>query len=306
VEKRPSIWNDVPRAERLKARAFTAGIMLPGLLCLVVFLAVPCVSLAVLSTATKGEFGAINWTFSADNYWRLLGYSMFGWSPDFLYILLRSLREAFFTTAICVLLSYPLSFYIASRKSSFSRFVWLVLLTVPFCTNVVIRTYAWQLVLGPSNPLAKLAALVSLQPPGTPLYPGFLAVYLGMITTFLPFTALPLYASIERMNWWLPLAARDLYADRWLVFKQAILPQTVHGLYVGVVITFVPAMAMYVVTDILGGAMYMFVGNIIQHQFSQARDWPFGAALSLALMLLTLASFALFKTSRHTRKGEMY
>jgi spermidine/putrescine transport system permease protein len=305
VDDLSGFWNTA-RGDSVRRGGLTLALALPGLLCLVVFLAAPCVSLVLLSTATRGEFGNIQWTFTLENYKRLIGFNLFGWSPDFLLIMLRSLREAFFTTAACVLLSYPLSFYIASRKSVFERFVWLVMLTVPFCTNVVIRTYAWQLILGPANPLAKLASLLSLQPPGAPLYPGFFAVYLGMITTFLPFTALPLYASIERMNWWLPLAAKDLYADRWMVFKQAILPQTVHGLYVGVVITFVPAMAMYVVTDILGGAKYMFVGNIIQHQFSQARDWPFGAAISIALMALTLLSFALFKTSRLTRKGEMY
>ncbi|MDR1082188.1 MAG: ABC transporter permease [Deltaproteobacteria bacterium] len=298
-------WNTA-RGDSLKKNSFTAALVLPGALCLIVFLAAPCLSLVILSTAERGEFGTIHWSWTWENYRRLIGFNLFGWSPDFLFIMLRSIREAFFTTAVCVVLSYPLSFYIASRKNRFERFVWLVLLTVPFCTNVVIRTYAWQLILGPGNPLAKLASFLTLQPPGAPLYPGFFAVYLGMITTFLPFTALPLYASIERMNWWLPLAAKDLYATRYKVFMQAILPQTVHGLYVGVVITFVPAMAMYVVTDILGGAKYMFIGNLIQNQFSQARDWPFGAALSLALMALTLLSFALFKTSRLTRNGEMY
>ncbi|MDR2613194.1 MAG: ABC transporter permease [Deltaproteobacteria bacterium] len=295
------------RGDSIRRRSFTLALVLPGMLCLAVFLAAPCVSLLLLSLATRGEFGTIHWTtLTLENYKRLIGFNLFGWSPDFLFIMLRSLREAFATTLACVILSYPLSFFIASRKSSFARFVWLILLTVPFCTNVVIRTYAWQLILGPGNPLARLASFLTLQPPGAPLYPGLFAVYLGMITTFLPFTALPLYASIERLNWWLPLAAKDLYSSNWLIFKQAILPQTFHGLYVGVIITFVPAMAMYVVTDILGGAKYMFVGNIIQHQFSQARDWPFGAALSLALMALTLISFWIFKTSRITRQGEMY
>jgi spermidine/putrescine transport system permease protein len=297
-------WSTTKGLE-MKKRGFMLGLVLPGTLCLIVFLAAPCVALFILSLAERGEFGTIRWTVTGENYMRLIGYNLFGWSPDFLFIMLRSLREALVTTAACVILSYPLTFYIASRKTPFWRFFWLMLLTVPFCTNVVIRTYAWQLVLGPGMPFAKLAALLSLQPPGTPLYPGFLAVYLGMITTFLPFTALPLYASIERMNWWLPLAAKDLYASSWMVFKQAILPQTIHGLYVGVIITFVPAMAMYVVTDILGGAKYMFIGNMIQNQFSQARDWPFGAALSLALMFLTLLSFALFRTSRLAGKGEM-
>ena len=116
-----------------------------------------------------------------------------------------------------------------------------------------------------------------------------------MVSTFLPFMALPLYASVERINWDLLEAARDLYASRWQVFVKAVLPQTRPGLGVGIIVTLVPAMAMFVVTDILGGAKYMLVGNLIQQQFTQARDWPFGAALSLGLMLLTLLSLAAFR-----------
>ncbi|MDR2460578.1 MAG: ABC transporter permease [Deltaproteobacteria bacterium] len=288
---------------RFKSRTFTTALIAPGLFCLIVFLAVPCLSLIFLSLASKGTYGNIEWTISLENYKRLLGYNLFGWRPDFFFILLRSLREAFVTTVVCIILSYPLSFYIASRKTPLSRFVWLVLLTVPFCTNLVIRTYAWQLLLDPQSPITQVAAFFGMVPKGSPMYPGAFAVYLGMITTFLPFMALPLYSSIERLNWQLPQAAKDLYASPYLIFKQAILPQTIHGLYAGIIITFVPAMAMFVVTDILGGAKYMLIGNLIQQQFSQARDWPFGATLSLALMCLTLLSFALFRTSRISREG---
>lgn len=278
----------------------------PALLCLTAFLAAPCLGLVVLSFTQRGQFGDIQWVFTIENYKRLLGFSLYGWSPDFLYILLRSLRDAFTTTALCVLISYPLAFYIASRKSPFSRLVWLILLNIPFCTNIVIRAYAWQLILGPGLPPAEGAAALGLIPDGAPLYPGAFAVYLGMVTTFLPFTALPLYSAIERLNWNLVLAARDLYASKRRVFFEAIFPQTVHGLFAGVVITFVPAMAMYVVTDILGGAKYMLIGNLIQLQFAQARDWPFGATLSLALMAFTLLSFALFRTTRATKDSGVY
>ena len=281
-------------------------IAFPALLCLTAFLAAPCLGLLFLSFTQRGEFGEIQWLFTFENYKRLAGWSLSGWSPDFLYILLRSLRDAFVTTLACVLLSYPLGFFIAGRKTGFSRLTWLILLNIPFCTNIVIRTYAWQLILGPNTPLAQVCAFLGIVTPGTPLYPGAFAVYLGMITTFLPFTALPLYASIERMEWSLVLAAKDLYASRMKIFFEAVFPQTIHGLFAGIIITFVPAMAMYVVTDILGGAKYMLIGNLIQLQFSQARDWPFGAALSLGLMILTLLSFALFKTTRLTKDSGIY
>jgi spermidine/putrescine transport system permease protein len=262
--------------------------------------------LVLLSFAQRGEFGDIVWLLSFENYKRLIGFSNYGWNPDFFFILLRSLREAFVTTFLCILISYPLALFIATKKSPFSRLVWLILLNIPFCTNIVIRTYAWQLLLSPQFPPAQISSALGITSPGSALYPGGFAVYIGMITTFLPFTALPLYAAIERMNWSLVEAAKDLYASKVKIFFQGIFPQPVHGLFAGIIITFVPAMAMYVVTDILGGAKYMLVGNLIQLQFFQARDWPFGATLSLALMVLTLLSFALFKTTRLNKDTGIY
>jgi spermidine/putrescine transport system permease protein len=116
-----------------------------------------------------------------------------------------------------------------------------------------------------------------------------------MVSMFLPFVALPLYASVERLDWNLVEAANDLYAGRTRVFTQAIVPQTLPGLSVGVVLTCVPAMGMFVVPDLLGGAKYMLVGNLIQQQFGTSRDWPFGAAVSMALMALTMISLQLYR-----------
>jgi spermidine/putrescine transport system permease protein len=289
---------EVSRAGRLRLRGLMLS--LPPLAWLTLLLAIPCLSLAALALATRGQYGQVVWELSLDNLKRLLGYGLFGWSPDFLWILLRSVRVALVTTGACVLLAYPLTFHVATRPRR-ARVFWLALIIIPFWTNVVVRTYAWLLVLSPGLPPARLAALIGLIPPGSALFPGQLAVYLGMVSAFLPFMALPLYASVERLDWDLVEAAQDLYASRWLVFRRSILPQTRPGLSVGIIVTFVPAMAMFVVTDILGGAKYMLVGNLIQQQFAQARDWPFGAALSLALMLMTLLSMALLKGGRARR-----
>ncbi|MDR1577269.1 MAG: ABC transporter permease [Deltaproteobacteria bacterium] len=261
----------------------------PGLLWLTILLAIPCLSLVAMALASRGQYGEVVWSFSLENLRRLIGFGLFGWSPDLFYILLRSLLLATITTLLCVLIAYPLTFHMASRRPSI-RVFWLILVIVPFWTNVVVRSYGWLLILGPQLPPARLAAFLGFIPPGSALYPGTLAVYLGMVTTFLPFMALPLYASVERLDREILEAARDLYANPFLVFWRVTLPQTTPGLSVGIIMTFVPAMAMFVVTDILGGAKYMFIGNLIQQQFSQARDWPFGAALSLGLMILTLLS----------------
>ena len=272
----------------------------PPLAWLMIFLALPCAGLVILSLAQRGDYGEVAWTLSLENYRRLLGYGLFGWSPDNLLILGRSLWVGLVTTVLCVLLAYPLTFYIATRPPR--RRVWLLmLLVVPFWTNVVVRTYAWLLILSPGLPPARLAAWLGLVQPGTALFPGPAATYLGLVSTFLPFMALPLYASVERLDWELLEAARDLYASRLAVFREAILPQTRPGLTVGVIVTFIPAMSMFVVTDLLGGAKYMLIGNLIQNQFGASRDWPFGAALCLALMVLTLAGLMLYRRRERSR-----
>jgi spermidine/putrescine transport system permease protein len=175
------------------------------------------------------------------------------------------------------------------------RYLWLTLIIVPFWTNMVIRTYAWLLILAPEMPLAQLASFLKLIPPDTPLYPSAFAVYMGMVSIFLPFVALPLYSSVERLDWSLVEAAQDLYASRVRVFTQAILPQTLPGLTVGVILVFVPTMGMFIVPNLLGGSKYMLVGNLIQQQFGPSRDWPFGAAISMALMVLTMISLQLYR-----------
>lgn len=270
----------------------------PGMLWIMLFLTIPALSLIILSFTTRGSYGEIEWIFTLDNFKRLAGYGLFGWSPDYLMILLRSVIVGFVTTVVCVIMSYPLAFFLSTRPKS-TRYIWLIALIIPFWTNLVIRTYAWQIVFAPGLPLAKLAAMLHIVPPDTPLYPSSFAVYVGMISAFLPFVALPLYSSIEKLDWSLIEAANDLYCTKWRVFSQAILPQTLPGLSVGAILTFVPAMGMFLIPDLLGGARYMLVGNLIQQQFGKSRDWPFGAAVSLALMTLTLIGLVVFR-----RKGE--
>lgn len=269
--------------------------MSPGFFWICFFLALPCLALVLVSFCQRGAYGGIEAVFTFENYTRLMGFGgLLGWTADYLMILWRSLVTAAITTGICVLLSYPLAFFIASRKGN-SRYMWLTLLIVPFWTNLVIRTYAWFLVLAPDMPPAQFVAWLGLIEPGAALYPGMFAVYIGMVSTFLPFMALPLYASVEAMDWSLVQAAEDLYSTPARVFRCAILPQTYPGLSIGIVLTFIPCMGMFVVPDMLGGAKYMLMGNLIQQQFGVSRDWPFGAAISLFLMLITLAALVCFR-----------
>jgi spermidine/putrescine transport system permease protein len=265
-----------------------------GVFWLLGFLILPSLLFIALSFAERGIYGEVVWNFSFANYQRLAGFGTFGWTPDYLLILGRSVIVAFVTTFVSILLSYPLAFFIALRPAR-SRFMWLVILIIPFWTNIVIRTYAWFFLLSPEFPFARIAAFCGLIPAGSSLYPSAFAVYIGMISDYLPFLALPLYSSVERLDWSLVEAAQDLYASRMRIFMQAILPQTAAGLTVGIILTFVPTMATFVVPDLLGGAKYMLVGNLIQQQFGASRDWPFGAAISMALMLMTLASMRIYR-----------
>lgn len=266
----------------------------PGILWLLFFLLVPGLVLIVVSFASRGTYGQLVWEFSLNNYKRLAGFGLFGWTSDYIVIFFRSVLVAAVTTLLSVLLSYPLCFFVAGRPRR-TRYLWLTLLIIPFWTNMVIRTYSWFLILAPELPPAKIAAALGFISPGAPLYPGVFAVYLGMISIYLPFVALPLFSSIEKMDWSLVEAAQDLFASRVRIFIHAILPQTLPGLSVGIILTFVPAMGMFVVPDLLGGAKYMLVGNLIQQQFSTSRDWAFGSAISMALMLLTMGSLYLYR-----------
>ena len=259
-----------------------------ALIWLMIFLLVPSVLLMALGFAQRGPYGEIIWQFTFNNFTRLAGFGLQGWTSDYLWIVGRSVWVATVTTVVCLLLAYPVTFYIASRRPR-ARNIWLALVVVPFCTNLVIRTYAWMLILAPSMPLARAAQALGLIDPGRALYPSSFAVYLGMVSSSLPFAILPLYTNVERLDWSIVEAARDLYASKWRVFRHAILPQTLPGLLVAVILTFVPAMGAFVVPDLLGGAKYMLIGNLMQQQFGASRDWPFGAAASLTLILLTLA-----------------
>ncbi len=296
TEKREILYGELSTQSRIRTKGLLH--IAPGMLWIMLFLSIPALSLIVISFTTRGAYGEIEWVFTWENFRRLAGYSLFGWSPDYLMILLRSVIAGCITTLACIMLSFPLAFFISTRPKT-TRYIWLIALIIPFWTNLVIRTYAWQIVLAPGMPLAKLATLSHIVPPGSPLYPSSFAVYLGMISAFLPFVTLPLYSSVEKLDWSLIEAANDLYCGKWRVFRQAILPQTLPGLSVGAILTFVPAMGMFLIPDLLGGARYMLVGNLIQQQFGKSRDWPFGAAVSLALMTLTLIGLVIFN-----RKGQ--
>ena len=287
------VWyGQLTTPSRLRARG--TAVLSGAVLWLVVFLVAPSLVLAALAFTQRTEYGQVSWHFTLGNFHRLLGFGVLQWSADYLLILGRSVWIALVTTVVCLVLAYPLAFYIAARPPRL-RYVLLALVIIPSCTNLVIRTYAWRLILDAQMPPARLAHLLGLIPADAALYPGALAIYLGMVNSFLPLAVLPLYASVERMDWSLVEAAQDLYGSRVRVFMHGVVPQTLSGLTAAVILTFIPAMGAFVVPDLLGGARDMLVGNLIQQQFGPSRDMPFGAAVSLALLVLTLVGLFVFR-----------
>jgi len=279
---------------RSRMRKFGVLLTGPGILWLLVFLLIPTVFLMVLAFAQRGSYGSIDWHFSLLNLKRLLGFSSFGWSPDNLLILWRSVKIAAFTTVLCIFFGLPMAFWIANHGKSMRAFLF-ALIMVPSCTNLVIRTAAWMILLGPDMFPANIARFLGLIAEGESLYPGSFAVYVGMVSSMLPFAVLPLYTSVERLDWGIVEAARDLYAGPVRTFYHGILSQMMPGIVASVILTLVPSFGMYVISDLLGGSKYMLIGNLIQQQFGSASDWPFGAMLGVVLILTSVISLVIFQ-----------
>jgi spermidine/putrescine transport system permease protein len=276
------------RVARLRTSPSAQGVLLvaPTIGWLTLFLVLPLVLIAIISFATRAPDGSIAYRFTLDNYRDLA-------RPEYLRVLWDSVWIALVTTVACLLLGYPAAWFIA-RSHPARRTLYLFLILVPFWTNFLIRIYAWRVILqsegvlaaalplaGPLRPLAaQLFGLVRLNTPG--------AVMLGMVYEFLPFMVLPVYTSLEKLDPDLLEAAADLGARPWRAFWRVTWPLSLPGVVAGSILTFVPAMGMFVVPDLLGGARTVLIGNLIRNQFLSELHWPLGSAASLVLMLFTL------------------
>jgi spermidine/putrescine transport system permease protein len=270
--------------------------ILPGTLWVALFLVVPFLFIAGISFLSRGEFGQVErpWTFA--NYKQLAGFSLFGFEPLYPVILIRTLLLAAFTAAICAACSLPIAFFI--RSLSGGRTLALVLLTIPIWTNLLIRTYAWQLLLAPDGWITRIARFAGFVTPGEALFPSTPAVIACLICDFLPIAALPIYASVEKLDLALVEAARDLGGSRWNVFRHAIYPQISSGLWAGVILVFLPALGQFVVPDLLGGAKTVLLGNLLQQQFGPSRDWPLGAAITSVFFFIIAAAIFVYGRKR--------
>jgi spermidine/putrescine transport system permease protein len=241
----------------------------------------PLLLVVGLSFMMRGPYGNVVYKFTVNNYLRLL-------DPIYARILGYSLVSAATTTLFTIFIGYPLAYYIAKVPAR-QRSWLLFLILVPFWTNFIIRIYAWIMILRTEGFLnAFLLKIGLIQIPLNILYTPT-AVLIGMVYEFLPFMVLPLYTSLEKIEAAQLEAAADLGAPPWRAFLRITLPLSLPGMIAGSILVFIPAMGMFVVPDLMGGAKTILVGNLIRNQFLTARDWPFGAAASMILLLLTLA-----------------
>jgi spermidine/putrescine transport system permease protein len=256
-------------------------ISLPGYVYLVIFFAIPLVLVLVYSFASRSSTGlTVLEGWNVESYKRLF-------TPLVAQIFGRSFLLALITTVICLLFSYPFAYYIATRKPS-TRNVLLVLVMIPFWSNFLVRTYAWAFLLGSNGPISQISKSLG----GEPIRILFTntAVLIGMVYGFMPFMVLPLYAAIERLDWSLVEAARDLYASGATAFRKVTLPLSMPGVVAGSILVFIPSLGAYVTPAILGGARTTLLGDYIVSQFLSARNWPFGSALSFAVMFVMLVA----------------
>ena len=261
---------------------------------LVAFVVAPALILVAYSFSERDELGRVAFTFTLENYAR-------AFDPVYLAVFGRSVAYAAITTAICAVLAYPVAWTLAQARAPWRERL-LVLVMIPFWTSFLIRTYAWITILKSEGILNGLLLYTdTIAAPLELLYtPG--AVVLGLVYAYLPFMILPIYGSAEKLDPALVEAAHDLGCGPWQSFARVVLPLTRPGLAAGVMMVFVPAIGMFAISDLMGGARVPLIGNVIQDQFvGQARDKPFGAALAVIFMLIFVTVYWLWQRRAEAR-----
>ncbi len=262
-------------------RVAGAALLLPGIVWLVIFFAVPLAMIFVVSFGARGPQDRIVFdTISLDNYAR-------AFDPTFLPTLLNSLRYAAATTLLSLVIGYPIAYWI-SRYGGRNKALLLVIVMLPFWTSYLIRTYAWMIVLRDNGVLNSILQAAGLTHEPLILLNTDFSVIVGMTYGFLPFAILPLFVSIDRLDPALVAAGRDLYASGRAAFIYVTLPLTMPGIVAAGILTFIPAIGDFVTPDLLGGSETTTIAKVVQELFLQGRDWPYGAALGFVLLLLTL------------------
>ncbi|EIV8660698.1 spermidine/putrescine ABC transporter permease PotB [Vibrio parahaemolyticus] len=262
---------------------------------LTLFVLVPNLMIIVTSFLTRDEANLIELTFTFDNYLRLL-------DPLYAKVLMHSFYMAIIATLLCLIIGYPFAYIVAKMPEKWRPFM-LFLVIVPFWTNSLIRTYGLKIVLGTQGILNKsLMAMDIIDKPLRLMYTET-AVMIGLVYILLPFMILPLYSAIEKLDNTYIEAAKDLGASKLQTITKVILPLTMPGIIGGCLLVLLPALGMFYISDLLGGAKNLLIGNVIKSQVLNARDWPFGAATSIALTIaMAIMLYAYYRAGKLLNK----
>ena len=258
----------------------------PVTLWLVLLIAVPLLYILVVSFCSTDDAHNIVFSFTVANYAKLF-------DPTLLTIYANSLIVAFLSTAVCIVLGYPFAHIMAHAKP-IRRTMMMIFLMLPFWTNSIIRLYAWRTILGSNGFLNTLLVTLGLTSEPRELLYTRGAVVLGMVYTLFPFMVLPIHTVIDKLDRSLLEAASDLGARPVSTFFHVTLPLTASGIFAGTIMVFIPALGYFFVSDLMGGGKSQLIGNVIERQFKEAFNWPFGAALSVVLILITLLLVKLY------------
>lgn len=273
-------------------------LVVPALIVLGVAAILPLLVMLVYSFLTPGDFGNVEWVFSWDGWISILFQrdifdGTLGLADAHLTIFWRSIWLSVVTTVLAFVVGFPTAWFIATRPPS-ERPIWLFLVTIPFWTNLLIRTFAILEVIRSEGLInTALIGMGLIEEPIQMLYTDG-AVLAGMAYVYLPLMVLPLYAAIDRFDMRMLEAAYDLYASRWMALRRVILPIVSPGIVAGSILVFVPSLGAYVTPRVLGGGKNMMIGNFIELQFGQGRNWPLGAALSMTLLVIVTVALLFY------------
>ncbi len=262
---------------------------------MIVFVTIPMLFIIFISFMTRGTFGGVEYTPSLESYQTMMEVTYF-------HVIVKSLGVAAETTIACLIVGYPFAYFIARKPPDVASRL-ITLLMIPFWTNSLMRLNAWMLIFQTNGPVNKFLLHISLiDKPITFIFTDGL-VLLGLITNYLPFAVLPMYSSIEKLQKPILEASADLGAKPSVTLMKVTLPLTFPGIFSAIILTFIPALGTYVITDMLGGGKVLYIGNIIKNQFGTIRNWPLGAAMSV--LLLAVTALMIFIYSRFAKVEDM-
>ncbi len=280
-------------------RARDLALTTPAALFLAVFMIAPLLLMLYVSTLERAPFGGVLWgSHTGVAYEKLLFerdlMGRLSFNSDYIAIFARSFRLATITTILTLLVSLPTALYMTTLSRRRAAFI-LFLVTVPFWTNLLVRNFAWILILRNGGTLDQSLQWLGLTSSSLDILYTPLATGIGLTYSFLPFMILPTYVALERIDKRLIEAAFDLGADRWRVLTRVVLPLAMPGILAGAILVFVPCLGAYVSPELLGGGKSLMIGNLVQAQFGASRNWPFGAALALVLVAVLLLTLLLWR-----------